>query len=239
MSLTLDMVLALAALVVAVVGTLKDDFSTRAKRILVGVAAATCLIAVVKAVGDDHDKAFMKTALISTLVPSNSSYVKLVPEVEAAGEKRHFGDSPCHHSSDGMVCFFSSKSDQSIHATFVVNRSEVAQMYANDIDKTSNERLIDAAFDHPYTPTNDWDEDFANKAGMLGMAVCYNMFDHWGSDYNYDPSFGLKVECETPKGNKEAHITTEELTKLRNGTPSEAFYNLEQIFRDQYKPSDT
>ena len=50
MSMTLDIVLALAALVVAVIGTLKDDFSTRTKRILVGVAATTCLFAVVKAV---------------------------------------------------------------------------------------------------------------------------------------------------------------------------------------------
>src|ERR1700722_174328 len=110
MGMTLDIVLALAALVVAVVGTLKDDFSTRTKRILVGVAAATCLFPVVKAVGDDHDKEFMKTALTSTLVPTNSSFVKLIPEIEAAGEKRHFDDSPCHHSGDGMACFFSSKS---------------------------------------------------------------------------------------------------------------------------------
>jgi len=97
MGMTLDIVLALAALVVAVVGTLKDDFSTRTKRILVGAAAATCLFAIVKAVGDDHDKEFMKTALISTLSPANSSYVKLVPAIEAAGKKRHFDDSPCHH----------------------------------------------------------------------------------------------------------------------------------------------
>src|SRR5271166_1393501 len=76
----LDIVLALAALIVAVVGTLKDDFSLRTKRILVGAAAVTCLFAIIKAVSDDHDKTFMKTALISTLVPANSSYVNLVPE---------------------------------------------------------------------------------------------------------------------------------------------------------------
>ena len=82
--MTYDIVLAIAALIVAVVGTLKDDFSPRTKRILVGVAAITCLLGVIKAVGDDHDKKFMKIALISTLVPANSSYTKLVPGIEAA-----------------------------------------------------------------------------------------------------------------------------------------------------------
>ena len=231
--MTLDIVLALAALIVAVVGTLKDDFTLRTKRILVGAAAVTCLLAIIKAVGDDHDKKFMKIALISTLVPANSSYANLVPEIEAAGEKRLFDDSPCHHSQDGMACFFSSKSDNTKHATLVLNRSEIAQMYANEIAKTSNDTLIRAAFDQPYKPTMDWDEEFVDKAGLLGTAVCYNMFDHWGSGYNYDPSFGLKVECES----NEAHITTEELTRLHNGPAPEVFYKLEQMFRDQYKLS--
>lgn len=39
--MSLDIVLALAALIVAVVGTLKDNFSLRTKRILVGAAAIT------------------------------------------------------------------------------------------------------------------------------------------------------------------------------------------------------
>jgi hypothetical protein len=38
-------------------------------------------------VGDDHDREFIKTALISTLSPANSSYVKLVPEIEVAEKK--------------------------------------------------------------------------------------------------------------------------------------------------------
>jgi hypothetical protein len=232
----LDIVLAIAALIFAVVGTLKDDFTLRTKRILIGAAAITCLVAIIKAVMDDRDKQFMKIALISTLVPANSSYTKLVPEIEAAGKKRDLDDSPCHHSADGMACFFSSQRDTSKHETLVFNRSEIAQMYANDIDKTSNDVWIKAAFDHPYKRTGEWDEEFADKAGLLGMAVCYNMFDHWGSDYNYDPSFGLKVECETPAGGKEAHITTEDLARLHNGRASELFYKLEQMFRDQYKP---
>ena len=242
----LDIVLALAALIVAVVGTLKDDFSLRTKRILVGVAAVTCLFAIVKAVSDDHDKTFMKTALISTLVPSNSAYTSLVPEIEAAGETRHFDDSPCHHSQDGMTCFFSSKSDNSKHATLVLNRSEIAQMYANEIDNTSNDKLIGVAFDQRYVPTTEWDEGFVDKAGLLGTAVCYNMFDHWGPDYNYDPKFGLKVECEAHTRNEKgpvitealtAHITTEELMRLHNGPAPEVFYKLEQMFREQYKPT--
>jgi hypothetical protein len=235
--MTLDIGLALAALIVAVVGTLKDDLTLRTKRILVGAAAVTCLFAIIKAVSDDHDKTFMKIALISTLVPANSSYTKLVPEIEDAGEKRLFDDSPCHHSQDGMACFFLSKSDNSKHATLVLNRSEIAQMYANEIDKTSNDTLIGAAFDQPYEPNMDWDEEFVDKAGFLGMAVCYDMFDHWGSDYNYDPKFGLKVECEARTENTEAHITTEELTRLHNGPAPEVFYKLEQMFRDQYKLS--
>jgi hypothetical protein len=68
------------------------------------------------------------------------------------------------------------------------------------------------------------------------MAVCYNMFHHWGSDYNYDPSFGLKAECETSAGHKEATITTKELNRIHNGSGTQAFYTLEQMFRDQYKP---
>lgn len=234
----LDIVLALAALTVAIVGTVKDDFTVRTKRILVGAAVFTCLFAIIKAVGDDRDKKFMKTALISTLVPANSSYTKIVPEVEAAGTKRLFDDSPCHHSPDGMVCFFSSQKDNSKHATLVLNRSEIAQMYANEIDKTSNNTLIGPAFDQLYKPIprDGWDEEFADKGGLLGMAVCYNMFNHWGSDYNYDPSFGLKVECETPAGVKEAEITTDELNGMHDGPASEVFYKLEQIFRDQYKP---
>ncbi len=237
--MTLDIFLALAALIVAVVGTLKDDFSRRTKRILVGAAAVTCLFAIIKAVADNHDKRFMKTALISTLVPSNSSYVNLVPEIEAAGEKRLFDDSPCHHSPDGMACFFLSKSDNRKHATVVLNRSEIAQMYANEIDRTSNDTLIKVAFDQLYEqlPATGWDEEFVDKAGLLGMAVCYNMFDHWGSDYNYDPKFGLKVDCETHAGKEEVQITTKELNGLHNGLAPEAFYKLEQMFRGQYQPS--
>jgi hypothetical protein len=234
-----DILLAIVALAVAVVGTLSDHLTDGEKGILIGLAVLTCIFASIKAIGDDHDKKFMKVALIANLVPDNSSYAKLTPEIEAAGEKRHFDDSPCHHSSDGMACFFSSKSDNSIHATVVLNRSEIAQMYANDLDKTSNDRLSKTVFDRIYKPIkgNDWDEEFVDKAGILAMAVCYSMFDRWGSDYNYDPKFGLKAECETHTGRKEAHITTEELTTLHSGPSSAVFYKLEQMFRDQYKPS--
>ena len=103
--MTPDIVLALAALIVAVVGKLKDDFILRTKRILVTAAAVTCLFAIIKAVGDDHDKKFMKIALIPTLVRANSSYAKLVPEIEAAGKKRLIDDSPCHHIPDGWPVF--------------------------------------------------------------------------------------------------------------------------------------
>ena len=97
-------------------------------------------------------------------------------------------------------------------------------------------RLVGIRFLFYTVGTMDWDEEFVDKAGLLGMAV-YSMSDHWGSDYNYDPSFGLKVECETHTGAKEAHITTEELATLHNGPAPEVFYRVEQMFRDQYKPS--
>jgi hypothetical protein len=49
--MTIDIVLAIAVLMVGVVGMLKDDFGLRTKRIMIGAAAITCLTAVVKAGG--------------------------------------------------------------------------------------------------------------------------------------------------------------------------------------------
>jgi hypothetical protein len=125
--------------------TLKDP-TKRVKQFLIGLAVIARLASIIKAVGDASDKEFMKTALTSTVTPSNASYQRLVADLHDNDKQAGFNTEVCHHNLDGMTYFLSATTDKNKHATVVFNKFDISQLYANDIQRTSNKRLIDAAF---------------------------------------------------------------------------------------------
>jgi hypothetical protein len=71
--MTIDIILTLITLTVAVIGTIKENLTKHVKQFLVGLAVIASLASIIKAVGDASDKEFMKKALTSILTPSNAS----------------------------------------------------------------------------------------------------------------------------------------------------------------------
>src|SRR5580658_3121492 len=149
----LDIILTLITLTVAVIGTMLKDPSRHVKGFLIGLAAVASLASIVKASGDASDKEFMKRAVISGLTPANSAYQNFTDEIEKQVAK-NFEVDTCHHNNDGMTCFMTSTSDKTKHSDLVFNRAEIAEMYANDIRHTSNDKPINAAFTQQYDTKN-------------------------------------------------------------------------------------
>jgi hypothetical protein len=231
--MSLDIILTIITLIVAVIGTLLKDPSRRVKVFLISLAALASLASVIKAVADASDKEFMKTAIISTLTPSNFAFQKLVNDIHDEDNQAGFDTEICHHDADGMTCFLSSSTDKNKHGTLVFNRMDIAEMYANDIQRTSNKKLIDAAFAQSYDP-KELKEEFSDKVGLLGTAVFFNMYGRW-PDYTYDDSFGVKIIFEKDGVTKEVLISPVELASFQKQRAPDLFYALEKEFRDKYK----
>src|SRR5262249_21311118 len=110
--MAIEIFLTLITLMVAVIGTLLKDPSRSVNVFLIFLAVLAACGTVVKSISDESDKGFMKTALISSLNPSNSSYQKLCDDVDEGAKSRGFDqDTHCYHSSDGMVCLLASKDE--------------------------------------------------------------------------------------------------------------------------------
>jgi hypothetical protein len=173
----LDVALTVVTLIVAIIGVTWDKPTFRIKVLLVVLAIVASGGAIFKIAKDQSDKKFFEHALISTLAPSNSEYQKMEQEIYALADKRTFNDGPCHHSNDGLICLLFKMNNTSAHATLVFNHDEVAKMYANSLANKTNARFINDAFDKVYD-RSQWNEGFVDKVGVLGMAVCFNMFHH-------------------------------------------------------------
>jgi hypothetical protein len=231
--MTIDIILTLITLTVAVIGTIKENLTKHVKQFLVGLAVIASLASIIKAVGDASDKEFMKKALTSILTPSNASYQRLVADIHDNDNKAGFDTELCHHSQDGMTCFLSSSTDMNKHATLVFNRFDISQLYANNIQRTSNKKLIDAAFAQTFDP-KDSEEEFSDKVGLLGAGVFFNVFGRW-PDYAYDDKFGVKIMFEKDGAMKEVLLSPDELASVQQHKAPDLFYALEQKFREKLK----
>src|ERR1700746_487171 len=88
--------------VVALIGIFWRDPPIRAKTSLVILAVLASAGSMYKSFKDEADKKFMKTALISSLVPSLTSYAKLIDNIRENARTNGFEEkTDCYHNSDG------------------------------------------------------------------------------------------------------------------------------------------
>ena len=122
---------------------------------------------------DNQEKRFLKLALTSLLVPSNSNYNLFYRDfdIQAAARGYKVDDYPCHHSPEGLTCFFTN-SYGSKHGTLVLNKADVATVYASLIGGVSNDATIKDIFNNQYTPSIK-NEEFLDKIGILGKAYAF------------------------------------------------------------------
>src|SRR5262249_26874057 len=150
----LEISLIVITLIVAVVGTIWEKPPLEWKVILIVCALSASVFSIVKAFQDERDKNFTRKALLTLVVPTNSSYERLARDVEAVARQRGLnGDYNCPHSPDGLTCFWSSQ-DKQKQATFVFDKSEVADMYMNLINDQSNSSYISKASQKSYASKN-------------------------------------------------------------------------------------
>jgi hypothetical protein len=233
--MAIDIVLTTITLIVAIVGTLIKDPKPRVQVALIGCAVLASTGSIIKSGNDESDKEFMKTALTSTLVPSTSSYEILSEDVHVVVQNRGFrGDWNYNHTpdGDGMTCFFSN-TDGTKHGTLVLNRSEIAEMYANQIAHRKNDKSVEAALEESYVP-KDLQEEFLDKAGVLGFVVFFDMFGRYPTDYNYD-GFGIRIAFEDDGKRMTAGFSRDELTQIEAAKAPDLFYVLEKGFRQKFK----
>jgi len=227
--MSVDILLTIITLVVAVIGTLLKDPTRGVKIFLIGLAVLASIGSIVKALDDEADKRFMENALISTLSPPNPAYKALQADIEKAIQP-DFDQDYCFHNTDGMTCFLS-KSDNTKNATVVFNRSEVAALYANDLRRASNKTLINKGLSDQFEPAK-MDEDFEDKVGILGCAICFQATNFWG-EYTYDDK-AVRVTCKDKSNNEsQMMLTSSELATVSPQKSGELFYDLEQRFRKQ------
>src|ERR1051326_1587058 len=231
--MTVEILLAMITLMVAVIGTLLRDPHKNVKIFLIVLAAVASIGSIVKAVNDDSDKEFMKTALMSTLKPSNSVYERLTAEVDESAKTRGFEQNAycIHYDEGGMTCFLHSATEGK-QGTLVFNKAEIAEMYANQIRRENNKKMIDAVFRQTYSP-DDLHEEFVDKIGLLGFAVFFNVYGRFPSDYNYD-GFGVRVDFEEDGKKQSVGFSPAELTAFEKNQGPAVFYAFEQTFRKKF-----
>jgi hypothetical protein len=163
------------------------------RTILVLLAIGSSAVSFYKSSEDSDDKKFLQLALTSTLVPTHSGYDHFYRDFDAPAAARGFDvkNYTCHHSEDGLACFFASP-DASVHGTLVLDKAEIAEMYANQLRRQGNRTISEALFKKQFTPSVS-NEEFLDKAGIVGFLTFYNMYGRYPANYYYDASFGAKV----------------------------------------------
>jgi len=223
-------------LAVAIVGILWKQPSRLVQIILILFAAATSAASIYKLMGENEDKKFLQLALTSTLVPSNSDYTRFYSDFNAPAAARGFDvriDYPCHHTPEGLTCFLAN-SDASKHGTLVLNKGEVATMYANLIRGAGNGSTSEAFFKKQYTPSVH-DEEFLDKVGIVGLHTFYNMYHSFPRTYDYDDSFGVYVKWENAGKDQFVQISPDDISRIPHGSGFEVFRKIEELYRERFE----
>jgi hypothetical protein len=232
--MTLDFILVVITLIVAVIGTLLKDPAKHVKVFLISLAALSSIASIIKAHGDSNEKEFLRKAITSNLAPDAGTFGRFGEQVSAEAKSRGFDRFPCYHDQNTLTCFLSSTTDPAKRGTLVLSRSEVAQMYANEIQRASNKVVISTALSHEYDPSA-FDEEFEDKVGLLGAAVFFTTFGHWPS-YSYD-DHGVTDLTLVYEANGRAVVIrfdSTELNAVPKGNAMNLFYAFEQRFRQEY-----
>jgi hypothetical protein len=226
-----DFVLIGITVLVAVAGALWDKPGFWVKCGLIALALAAGFGSVYKHYQDEADKAFLQTALISTLHPSNAEYQKFYGDLTKVvfPSDQQDVEYDCHHSDDGLTCFLGSREQVA-----VFNRADVASMYANVIRGMSNQGAIKAVLDKKFESDSDY-EDLLDKIGILGMHTYYNVFDQFPNGYVYDPKFGVKVALPA---DKTVQINPKEIAEAKKDKTAGAIFRAVEILYRQRFASD-
>lgn len=196
------------------------------------LALGTSIASILKAREDGRDKEFLQLALTSSLVPSHSGYNRFYADFGAAAKTLGYDDAnfTCHHNEEGLACFFASR-DGSKHGTLVLDKAEVAQMYATQLQRKDNQVFCKALFDKRFAPSV-FDEEFLDKVGILGFMTYYNIYGTFPANYFYDASFGVKVVGE---GEKPVIISPADLVGIPADSGLRVFRKIEDLYRERFK----
>ena len=198
-------------------------------------ALAASVASIYKSMEENQDKKFLQLALTSTLVPSNSEYTRFFRDfdTQAAAQGYKADDYPCDHTPQGLTCFFVN-SDGSKRGTLVLNKADVATLYANLIHGASNGPTSEVLFKKQYTPSIN-NEEFLDKVGILGFDTFYNMYYNYPGNYDYDPSFGVHVMWEEAGKPQVVQITPDGINRIPPGNGLEVFSKIERLYRERFE----
>ena len=140
---------------------------------------------------------------------------------------------PCHHPQQGLTCFFVD-SDGSKHGTLVLNKRDVATIYANLIRGVSNGPTTKALFSKEYTPSIN-DEEFLDKVGVLVLSTFFNMYKSFPDNYDYNPSFGVCVIWYNAGEKQTVQISPPDIGRMPPGNALDVFRKIEEPYRERFQ----
>jgi hypothetical protein len=178
----LDTIIILITLLVAVIGTLHDFKHKETRWSLIALLVFTSLFSIYKAYDDSRDKEFLKQALTTQLNPTSSTFEKIFRDVRAAVTE--YQNIDYHHFPDG-ICYWLSNDKGVTQRIIVLDREEVAKMYANQIGGKSNYSFIRSKLDFEYNDDDAMGEDLQSRIALLGSCIFRQEAERFPTDYTF------------------------------------------------------
>lgn len=202
---------------------------------LLALAIISSAAAAYKAHDDNDDKAFLKSALKSGLVPPHAVFDGFYEDIKGPAAARGFNVESldgfnCIHFDEGVTCFLANP-DGTKRGTLVLNRIEVADMYANYLDRKSNRTFCENLFTKQAKPSTD-SEEFKDKAGIVGFLTFYTIHNRYPENYFYDGT-GIRVI----DGGKSFFVSADEVNQITAGNALDVYHKIEELFREKFKGS--
>jgi hypothetical protein len=220
--------------IVAAIGVFWRDPPLKAKITLITVLISSSVASVVKGIADDQDKNFLQTIAITGFTLPNAFYDSIYEELKKVSTGYGYGsEARCHHTTDGLTCFVDPSSTQP-HIDLVLNRFEVAQIYANKVRDIENTKFIKAILNQKLDPSQH-NEEFKDKLGILGIDTFYDICHRFPDRYDYDDKFGIKIPYHEDGETRDITLSPEEIAKVKPADGIRIFPVFEQIFTDKIK----
>ncbi|MET3906948.1 hypothetical protein ABID59_001279 [Bradyrhizobium sp. S3.3.6] len=210
------------------------------KKLKLGLSAVALLLAGIgmgKAYNDDREKDFLQTALTSTLLPTHSGYDRFYQDFKTGAKNAQFNPALtlCAHSTDGLVC--SLRGDKGA-GTLVLDRGELAQMYANQLRKKDdkNAPLVASFFAKTFVP-NELSEELLGKAAIVGLLAYYEKYQEFPLTYYYHKIDGVRIVSKQGT----FAICPDIIRGVSDGTGLVVFQKVRDLFLDRFNapPSGT
>jgi len=229
-----DFILIGMTFVLAVIGTLWKDPPKTAQAALLLLLLASSTVSVFKSVGDSRDKELLQTLAVAGLNLPNAAYdIVYRPMEEWQKAEGYSNSATCHHNGDGMTCFVDPVPNKP-DIVFVLNRFEVAKIYAMSIRGESNNALLTSVLQKKYDP-KELNDDYQDKLGILGEDVFYHLCARFPSNYNYDDKFGIAILYEQAGTQKAIQISPTEMTAPEPDIGPIIFQHFAQMYRDRIR----